>query len=454
MVFMQTVKKNLDWLGIVGIDQAVLYSASAKIWGLLTGPVTLVLIATMLSPTEQGFYYTFWSLIAAQVFFELGLGNVALFFAGHEKAKLEWDSEGKLSGDAVALSRLASLIRKTSWFYLWICCAIFTVLLPVGLFFLGQGEVEEKVSWQFPWFFMVIGTVVLLFANMLLYVLEGCGQVRQVTRVRLISGIVMSIAMWTTLLLGGKLYAAPVGNFSASVFILWWICICRRKFLKQMFFQVPILHSIRWMKEVWPMQWRSAASFINGYLMFQLFNPILFYFDSPAAAGKMGISMNLAVTAMSVSLAWINTKAATLCEWASLRKWKEMDLLFFRSMRQSLSVLLLALGLIYVGVFLLAHYFPHLATRFLDLPSMGWLIVGVIGNQILFSYPVYLRAHKQDPYVLLTLLGAVLMPLCGIWAVQRWGVLGIAQTYAVVTWVVGVGIGTWIFLRKRAEWHR
>ena len=53
------------------VDRAVFFALLARGWQFLTGPVTLLLIAHYFTPQEQGFYYTFWSVVGLQTMFEL-----------------------------------------------------------------------------------------------------------------------------------------------------------------------------------------------------------------------------------------------------------------------------------------------------------------------------------------------------------------------------------------------
>jgi len=42
----------------LGIDRAVRWTAAARLWAILVGPLSVILIASHLSADEQGFYYT------------------------------------------------------------------------------------------------------------------------------------------------------------------------------------------------------------------------------------------------------------------------------------------------------------------------------------------------------------------------------------------------------------
>ena len=94
----------------LGLDKSIAYTTSARIIQVLGAVLNLFLISIFLSKEEQGYYYTFGSIIAIQVFFELGLNSVIIQFASHEVAHLEFDAINlKFKGSTFHLSRLSSL---------------------------------------------------------------------------------------------------------------------------------------------------------------------------------------------------------------------------------------------------------------------------------------------------------------------------------------------------------
>ena len=54
---------------VVGFDRAVGFSVLGRFWSSAAGLVTVALIARFLSSVEQGYYYTFGSLVALQIVF-------------------------------------------------------------------------------------------------------------------------------------------------------------------------------------------------------------------------------------------------------------------------------------------------------------------------------------------------------------------------------------------------
>ena len=80
-------------------------------WAVVAGAVTVLLLPLWLGKVEQGYYFTFSSLLALQIFFELGMNQVVVQIVSHNFAHVQVDSDGKFGGDARRLARLASLVR-------------------------------------------------------------------------------------------------------------------------------------------------------------------------------------------------------------------------------------------------------------------------------------------------------------------------------------------------------
>ena len=66
------LRRLLEW---TTIDRVVVFGVMTKLWGFLAGPVTMVVIASYFDPVTQGYYYTFASVLALQVFVVMGLGR-------------------------------------------------------------------------------------------------------------------------------------------------------------------------------------------------------------------------------------------------------------------------------------------------------------------------------------------------------------------------------------------
>jgi len=90
---------------------AIFFTIIARLVQGIGGMALLFLISKFLTIEEQGYYFTFGSVVAIQIFFELGLNTIITQFAAHENAKLKWNEFNQISGDKISLSRLSSLLH-------------------------------------------------------------------------------------------------------------------------------------------------------------------------------------------------------------------------------------------------------------------------------------------------------------------------------------------------------
>src|SRR6266699_1194993 len=135
------------------IDRAVFFGLLSRIWGLAAGGVTAILIATYFSPEIQGYYYTFTTILALQVFAELGLGTVAVQFASHEWSKLNLDESGRIVGDGDALSRLVSVAKVVTRWFLFAGVLVAVGVGAAGYVFFSTSP-DHNIDWVSPWFLL------------------------------------------------------------------------------------------------------------------------------------------------------------------------------------------------------------------------------------------------------------------------------------------------------------
>jgi hypothetical protein len=111
-------------------EPAAAWSVAGKITQAIAAPVTAALILISFTPTVQGYYYSFASLLGAlQIFLELGLATVITTFVTNGAAAL--DDRGRVVGDEHALGRLSDL-ALTSFDGTWLRLILFGVLALGG----------------------------------------------------------------------------------------------------------------------------------------------------------------------------------------------------------------------------------------------------------------------------------------------------------------------------------
>ncbi len=129
-----------------GLDRAIAFTVMARFWSAAAGFLTVLLIVRFLTPKEQGYYYTFSSVVALQVIFELGFSFVVLQLAAHERAQLTFLPNGQVEGNPVSRSRLASILQKSVRWYSAAALLVVATLIPAGLHFFAAHQVAQKRS--------------------------------------------------------------------------------------------------------------------------------------------------------------------------------------------------------------------------------------------------------------------------------------------------------------------
>lgn len=447
--------KLLTWLGVqlrhAEVDRAVAYGLVAMAWQVLSGPLTLLFIAKFLSPVAQGYYYTFASLLALQSYAELGLSVVILNAASHEWAGLQLDAIGRIVGDPRALSRLVSLGRFACRWYAIAALLFFVVVGSVGHQFLSH-QLDAGISWTAPWWTLVVLTSLQLWALPFNALLEGCNQVLNVQKFRLSQFVLRTLALWTALFFGGELWAAVAASAVALSRDVYLLGVKYRHFFVP-FLSPPAGAVMNWRREILPMQWRMALSGAVGYFYFQLFTPVMFRYHGPVAAGQMGMTLSFISMVQGLSGTWMQPKVPRFGMLIAQRQFGELDRVWWRTTR---AVVLIAAAAALAGWTTLAVVTTlgwPIATRLLGLTASGLFLIAGVNMAGLYCMAAYLRAHKREPLLVMSITTALLMGAL-VWQLgSRFGATGIAAVYLFVTVGVALPWQVAIMMRARQEWH-
>jgi hypothetical protein len=441
------------------VDRAVFYAIATRAWQFLAGPISILVIAACFTPQLQGYFYTFASLMGMQTLVELGLHGVIINVASHEWSRLHLDAKGHIQGDAAALDRLAGLKRFVARWYAVVALVFFLVCGIGGAIFLSLPSAEEtqsdNVAWIAPWFCLVALNALLLWAWAYTAILEGCNQVIVLHRVRLLQFVTGSFAVWASMIAGFGLWAAVISVAVRLVWDLWLIAVRYRSFWQSLADQ-PV-DKISWRDEIWPLQWKMAVFGVTLYLAFGLFNPVMFHFHTKAIAGQMGMTLTILTALESAAYAWVHVRTPLFGSLVARRDWVEMDRVFYRLTAISWAFYLLGVIGVCIGVWLL-NVLPweltqRLASRLLPLLPTVILAVAYLILHLPRCQTIYVRAHKQDPFLLAAVVSHGLIAAAVIVLGRAYGPIGAAWGLLAVVSLVNLPWWTVIWMRTRRDWH-
>jgi hypothetical protein len=434
----------------VGVDKAVFYSILSRVFSTAGSLITIPLILTRLTSVEQGFYYTFGSILALQVFLEMGFGAVAIQMVAHEAAHLKIDLASGVAGPALYLDRFSATVRFIRNWYAVLSLLVGIGLFPVGFWFFSTSDSGSLATWRGPWAIMVVAAAGGVFVNSLGSIIEGMGFVAESIRVRLWGGGTQILLTIAGLLAGFRLYAMPLAGAVALLinFVLVW------RLLRHVIRETS-RHGketrIDWLKDVLPFQWRLAVSWISGWFIFSAMLPVVFRQLGAVEAGRFGLAMSISTFIGSFATNWLSTKAAIWGQMVSKKEWKEMDALFWKVMPQAVGIALLGSVTALLIVPHLAEWVPRFSGRVPAGRVLLMLCSVAVLNQILFAEAFYLRAHMREPLLACSVFFGVTMAI-GLFGFSHASVFSITTGYAILTFLTTLW-GSIVFFYCRSRWH-
>lgn len=438
----------------LGVTKAIAFNTISRAIQGVGGFVTVFLVAKFLTGEEQGYYYTFTSILSIQVFIELGLGDIVTQFVAHEFAFLKIDSDNNVYGEEIHLKRLSSLVRFFTGWYLVASILLFCLLLVIGFNFFRSYSTNDSIEWELPWIILIVATSLNLLISPVYKFLQGINRVKDVAFVGMITQINSLIIVWTVLVCGGKLYTAAISSLT-NVFISS-LLLYKYKGLIRNYFSVLTIKSkvkIEYLKEIFPYQWRIALSWLSGYFIFQLFNPVLFAYCSPEAAGKMGMTLTVLNGILGLTLSWTSTNVPSWSSMIAVKNYKELDISFNRVLKAS--SLVCFLGILFFLFILLLMRLLDIAVydRFLPIHMAAILSSTIFFANIINAWATYLRCHKKEPFLIQAVVVGICNAISTILMAKYIGVNGVVVGYASIVLFISMPLSYHIFLTKKEQYN-
>lgn len=442
----------------IGIDDAIFYVLLGKVSSILSGLAIILLIPYFMSEQVQGYYYTFSSVVALQIIFELGLSTVITQFASHEMVGLKYDiGSHSLSGEEKNRQRYLSLVRLSIKWYCAVSLLIVCLIGPLGLkFFLS--EANQGVDWISAWGVLVIATALNLLFISITSIAEGSGLVAHVNKMRAIQSLITATFAVVFIVSGIGLYATAASALSGCIVFFAF----SRKYFKNIIKDALLsgrdknnnVHRISWVKEILPMQWRIALSWMAGYFIFFTMTPISFKFLGAVYAGKLGMSLTLCNMIMATGLAWISTKYARWGGYIAGGKRNELNHSYKTSLIQST----LFIGICLIGALICLIIFGHLGLkftqRFFEPSQFCFLALAIIGNHIVACMATYIRVHKTEKMTWASVVMAILtttgMLIIAYFKLESFYII----SYCILIWVYFVPQSFYIYIKFKENYEK
>jgi hypothetical protein len=427
--------------GLLCPHAAAIYGIIGRLWLVLTGPVTIVILAIHFSPYAQGYFFTFMSLAAARTVAELGLGQVIIVKVA-QLSPLATNPADPVS------PRVAGFIRFAAKWFAGAGFVVGGMLCLGGTFLLGANNGLPMIEWLPPWVALswLVGLDVAL--SGLLFPLEGAGQVKSVYFCRMVRSFVNSVVLWLFILLGLQLWSISIALACSLVWTTFFI-FSHGKLVVRALHPGAVIAKIDWFSEVFPAQWRLALSSVAEYVSFYTVIPLMYVMHGAVIAGQLGITWQLAAAVSSIAGAIVVTRFPEFSRLAATRSIRELDGLLLSTSLISMAICVLGAVGVGLGVLLLQKIGLQIGTRVLPFDQVVILLLGVLIWHSNLTIVSYLRAHGGDPYLPASLSGAALLFAANLTLGRWFGPVGLLWGYAITGACFMVPFGFYLLKRKR-----
>lgn len=453
-MLISTRKKLKEFINKLGLDKTIIFTITSRIWTASAGIITIFFLTNYINIETQGYYYTFFSILALQVFAELGLTYAIIQITSHEMAKLSWQDNCKVTGSHESKYRLKTILKFTLKWFFYAALAMNLILIPVGiaLFESVNDNKLEVINTTLPWILLVVCASINMIISSIISFIEGCGKTEDVAIFRLIQNTMGSCCLWLLLANDGNLYAIFASSLMTLIIGISWLLVKYRLFLKDLLLFESNNIELDWRKEIWPFQWRIAISWISGYLSIQIFNPILLSTQGPVVAAQMGMTLQIIGALNGIAITWITTKAPIYGKLIAQNEFAKLNKIFNTGITQSIILLIIANIILLTIVGNLKFIAPELIERILPFKLITCLCLASLANHISGAQGAYLRAFKKDPLMYLSVFSGLSISIFSLIFIPKYGVQAAVVLHMLVAVIFGLFFGSIIYKLKKIEY--
>lgn len=375
----------------MALGKSVLIVMASRMLVLFAGLIVSIVAAHRLSSVEQGYFFTFLSLAAAQQLFELGITSLFLHYLSHARSEIvQATDHGK---KRIALDIAESARKYTSQYY-GRASVLFMIFIGIGgaLFFASSGS-PQVVYWQMPWALTVAGTALSLFNLSYYLYLEAFGHFDLSYRVRINSTVIVIFVFSAAAYTFGGLLSYPLALIAGNCYAL----IILRRACAAVNIEFGLMGKyIQRNINIGLEQRKMAVSAVAGYVTANSLTIYSFHFFGAETAGQIGLTMSIFAAIATLAMARTTAEAPSYGPMIASGELKALKRRYFHTLVFCISLALFfslcTIAARQVGLAL----FPEYTNRVLDL--FGFIVVSllIVANVSLSVTSTVLRAFKTE----------------------------------------------------------
>ncbi len=425
MFFAQDLKSM--WL-----DKSIMWGLFFLCWSFLAGPITSLIILIYFDAEFQGYFYTIVQLALLVQLGDMGLNTILLFLISRAYSKINKNKDVYKNLQKNNSSKTLALVKLLYVYSLKIPFIIFPIIFLIGLLYFDNSNKDLNYL-LYTWLFLCIAVSIDLVTVFLIAKMEALDNVALSNKLKFIKVFVRSISLWFFLALGFKLDSIAFSTLiSVLIFLFLYL-----KYYKNFFLETwnrKKLDKIKWRKEIWPLQWRMAITWIFGaYILYNSNLIAVFYFLGPVDAGKFGIIFTICEAIFAVSYLWVQTSTPKITYLIAVKKFIEAKNMLVKKAIFAIAMTMFLGILLFIFLCFIKFYFPIYYERLLPVEFLPFLIFAGVFRHLIQSLTVFVRANKKEDLMLSYLMAGVLTIVLNWILIPTHGLFGVCISIFIVT---------------------
>ena len=204
-----------------------------------------------------------------------------------------------------------------------------------------------------------------------------------------------------------------------------------------------------WKTEIYPFQRKMALSWISGYLLYASIPMIIFPILGPENSGRFGMTWTILLGVNSLSMSIISVKIQSYCVLIVQKDFKKLKKEYFNDSLLSFTISFFGILFLFLLLYLCDIYNLEYKNRFLEYKLIMFLSVITLLNQIIFVQAVFVRALKDDPYVISSMIGGILQFILSSFGAYYFGLIGLIWLMLIFALIIGFPWAFYIFWNNR-----
>lgn len=352
--------------------------------------VTSLLMPITVDEVELGVYFVFLNLVAAQLLFELGLSQALLQVASHVEDLTLPNINGLLRW-------LSATYRKIAYKFLF-----FSIIFGASyLYFFIPFDYQYVIV---LWAIIAVSISINLAISYKFTLIEAQGHVSLASKGRLVSLLFSSLVTWILLYFNFGLLSVTISYGVMSLVAIIWL---DKNYSLSNGDSFSSSDKSIFIEEIKGIQHKFALSYIGGYLSFNAVIPIVFALNGPIDAGKVGLALAIFSSVTLLASSFVAAKNQYFARMIALQDFPNLNLAFKKCIALTFTLGIFLIFAAFLGIYALDFFGMEFTKKIIDFNFLMAIALASLANALTYSLAIYVRAHKVEPFVILSCINAL-----------------------------------------------